>query len=80
MSDLAEVPQELALNEDASDSDDLVRGLVDNDERVVRVRTRALRLEGGLVGCEAWVRGGGEHGEHGDVRAVVVCPCQGPDL
>jgi hypothetical protein len=55
VSDLAKVAQELALNEDASDADDLIRLLRDDDKGVVGLRAPHERVKGGLVALSACI-------------------------
>lgn len=73
MPHLAQIPQELALDEHTSHRNDLVVLLVDDDERVVGVGEAALGVKGGLPSGETGIGCRGEDGENFDVRAVVVC-------
>ena len=72
MADGAEPAEELALDEERADGDDAVRGLVDDDERVVGARRGAQRFELGLPGGLARVGDDGEDGEDVEVAALVV--------
>lgn len=76
----AEPAEELALDEQRAGADDAVRLLVDDDERVVRVRRGAHGIELGDPGGFAEVGRDGEDGEDGEVAAPVVGGREGADL
>lgn len=72
VADAAETAEELALDEDAADADDRVRGLVEQDDGVIRAGARALCMELCLPALRAWVGDNGEDLEDGEVAAFVV--------
>ena len=73
--DVAHAPEsaeELPLDEDGSDSNDAVRGLVDNDYAIVRMLCGFLCVELRNPGFLAWVGNHGQDREHRKVSALVV--------
>ena len=80
VTDGAEPAEELAFDEDAADADDVVAGVVDDDEGVVCAGYCAHGVELVHPGCFAEVVDDGENGEDIEVTAFVVCRCEGADL
>jgi hypothetical protein len=73
MPDAAEPAQKFALHKDPTGTDDLIGLARDDDEDVVRPRLAAHISELSRPRLCADVRCLREHGEHGQVPALVVC-------
>jgi hypothetical protein len=80
VTDGAETAEELALDEDAADTDDAVAGVVDDDEGVVCPGHCAHGVELVHPGGFTEVVDDGEDGEDIEMTAFVVCGCERADL